>query len=423
MKRFSLFAFLLTFASLSVHSQIQKKVLFIGNSYTASSNLPLMVSNMASSAGDILIYDANMPGGTTFNYHSTNAVTRQKINSNDWDYVVLQEQSQMPAFPEFQVKTDVYPYAESLCNTIRENNECSVPMFYMTWGRKNGDQANCAAAPWLCTYEGMDDALRASYMHMADTNKAEVSPVGAVWRYIRENHPDIELYTSDQSHPSVAGSYAAGAAFYASIYKKDPTLITWNASLTEETANTIRNAAKIIVYDDFDAWDFTENPANASFTESIENNSVTFTNTSSESDSLTWDFGDGNQSTTENPVHTYSENGEYSMSLINFKCGKSDTASTTITIDFNVNVDNATPANHFRIYPNPARDIVYIKTGQILNNVQLTLTDITGKVARSSFLSTGSGFKLNVSDLESGIYILNMASAERQESVKVIISQ
>jgi len=378
---------------------------------------------MVSSTGDTLIFDSNTPGGYTFSQHTTNATTLQKINSNDWDYVVLQEQSQLPSFPHQQVKTDVYPYAAALCNTIRENNECSVPMFYMTWGRKNGDQQNCPNAPWLCTYEGMDDALRASYLHMADTNKAEVAPVGAVWRYIRENHPEIELYSGDGSHPSVAGSYAAGVAFYASIYKKDPTLITWNATLSETIANTIKNAAKTIVFDDLVAWDFTVNPALADFTEDVEGNSVIFINTSLESDSLYWDFGDGNQSTTENPVHTYSENGDYTASLVNFKCGKSDTASIMITIDINVSVENAKSGNHFSVYPNPASDNVYINTDQTWNNVRLTLTDITGKAARTAFFPAGNKLNLSVLDLESGIYILNISTTERKESIKIIITR
>lgn len=423
MKQFSLFTFLLLFATFSAQSQMEKKVLFIGNSYTGVNNLPLMVSNMVTSTGDVMVYDANTPGGTTFNYHSTNPLTLQKINSNDWDYVVLQEQSQMPAFPEFYVDENVYPYAESLCNTIRGNNECSVPMFYMTWGRKNGDPSNCSNFPWFCTYEGMDDALRTAYVFMAEENKAEVAPAGAVWRYLRENHPNIELYSSDESHPSIAGSYAAGAAFYTAIYKKDPTLITWNSTLAEETANTIKNAAKTIVYEALADWDFTENPALASFTETIDGNSVTFTNTSSGSDSLYWDFGDGNDSTNENPTHTYSENGAYTASLINYYCAKSDTISTTIIIDFNVSIESAKPEKRFSVYPNPASETVYIKSSEVFSNVHLALTDITGKVARSKFFTSKSEINLNVSDLESGVYILNISTSETQESVKVIITR
>jgi hypothetical protein len=30
----------------------------------------------------------------------------------------------------------------------------------MTWGRENGDAQNCEFVPWVCTYEGMADAIR-----------------------------------------------------------------------------------------------------------------------------------------------------------------------------------------------------------------------------------------------------------------------
>jgi len=33
-----------------------------------------------------------------------------------------------------------------------------------------------------------------------------VAPVGRVWRHIRENYPQIQLYSGDGSHPSYIGS-------------------------------------------------------------------------------------------------------------------------------------------------------------------------------------------------------------------------
>src|SRR5690606_37656520 len=127
-----------------------------------------------------------------------------------------------------------------------------------------------------------------------------------VWRYIRENHPEINLYSGDGSHPSVAGSYAAGCAFYATIFEKDPTLITWNSSLSQSEASTIRNAAQTIVYNVLDSWDFSINPAIADFTINTDNTLVLFTNTSENTDSLIWDFGDGSTSTETVAVHDYS---------------------------------------------------------------------------------------------------------------------
>ncbi|MFN6091126.1 MAG: SGNH/GDSL hydrolase family protein, partial [Bacteroidota bacterium] len=193
MKIKSLFLLLLI-ANYSRAQQQIKKVLFIGNSYTYVNDLPALLSNAAQSTGDSVIYDSNCIGGYTFQLHSTNATTLQKIAQGNFDFVVLQEQSQLPSFPISQVQSSVYPYAKTLDSLINVANPCTETVFYMTWGRKNGDASNCPNWPPICTYSGMDSLLRMRYENMANTNSALVSPVGAVWRYIRNNFPGIELY-------------------------------------------------------------------------------------------------------------------------------------------------------------------------------------------------------------------------------------
>lgn len=43
---------------------------------------------------------------------------------------------------------------------------------------------------------------------------------------------------------------------------------------------------------------------------------VTFTNMSKNADTYKWEFGDGQTSTEKDPVHTYAENGDYTVTLI-----------------------------------------------------------------------------------------------------------
>src|SRR5690606_38628850 len=43
---------------------------------------------------------------------------------------------------------------------------------------------------------------------------------------------------------------------------------------------------------------------------------ITFTNTSQNADSYTWDFGDGQQSTEQNPTHEYTAPGTYLVELV-----------------------------------------------------------------------------------------------------------
>ena len=125
--------------SIALSTQAQKKVLWIGNSYTGANNLPNLTDDIANSLGDDITYDSNTPGGNTLQQHSNNPVTYQKLHANDWDVVVLQAQSQEPSFPHGQVSTNTYPYAAELNDSIQSILTCSETMYYMTWGRETGD--------------------------------------------------------------------------------------------------------------------------------------------------------------------------------------------------------------------------------------------------------------------------------------------
>ena len=61
------------------------------------------------------------------------------MNSEDWDYVVLQGQSQEPSFPYGQVNSQTLPFAMQLADSAQTISTCSQAMFFMTWGRQNGD--------------------------------------------------------------------------------------------------------------------------------------------------------------------------------------------------------------------------------------------------------------------------------------------
>ncbi len=254
-----LYFILLFLLSVSFISAENYKVLFIGNSYTSVNDLPTLVSNVSLSAGDTVSFSASTPGGCTFEQHLS--VSASLIQQGGWDYVILQEQSQLPSFPDGQFMNQCYPYAQQLCEMVRQYNPDAKVVFYMTWGRKNGDQQNAAAFPPLGTYEGMDSLLYARYMMMAEDNSSEedtvlVSPVGHVWHYIRDNHPDVELYQADESHPSLIGSYAAACCFYTMLFQKDPENITFNSNVEAGVADMIKAAVHNLVYDSLSKWTF-----------------------------------------------------------------------------------------------------------------------------------------------------------------------
>lgn len=383
---------------------ITKHTLFLGNSYTGVNNLPQMVADVATSMGDTLIFDSNAPGGQTLQGHSTNATSLAKIAAGNWDYVVLQEQSQLPSFPIGQVETSVFPYAQILDNHINAQNPCAETVFYMTWGRKNGDASNCASWPPVCTYEGMDDLLNDRYRTMADDNNAIISPVGAVWKYIRENFPLIDLYQSDESHPSVAGTYAAACTFYSALFQKDPTLIPFNSSLSSVDAANIRTAAKLIVYDNLMEWHIGEYDPVANFTYTISNdNQVEFSNNSVNATTFHWNFGDGETSSGNNPTHTYLTSGTYTIQLTANKCGISDTTFQTVNITITLGVSEINQTN-LNIYPNPVSTTLNLER-DLPNEITYIIVSVTGQVLQKGIINNS---EINVSSFPEGIYFLQL---------------
>lgn len=399
----------------------EKKVLFIGNSYTYYNDMPEMVKDMALSTNDTLIIDQSTPGGFRFLQHVIYAQTIGKIAAQDWDFVILQAQSQEPSWPISQVETEVYPHAKILCDSIRSRNSCARPIFYMTWGRKNGDASNCASWPPVCTYEGMDSLLSERYQEMAEDNDALVSPVGALWRNIRNNFPLIELYAADESHPSLAGSYAAACAFYVTILRKDPTFITEDAGLSASDAATIRMAAKTVVYDHMLAWNIGKYDPKSNFSYSQNLTTVDFVNLSTLGEEYTWFFGDGDSSILENPQHVYGTSGEYSVRLDASKCGFSDSFMDTVSII--LNIPELIKEKNILVYPNPASSMVNIEIqGQHLNaGMVLNMYSVTGEIVKSRSLThIQQVVSFTTTNLATGTYYLRLLDHDKVIAVKQV---
>lgn len=386
------------------------RVLFLGNSYTYVNNLPDLISKMALAGGDTLIFESSTPGGHTLKGHTTNSTSLNLIARGNWDFVVIQEQSQLPSFPDARVAREVYPYAAILDSLVKKDNDCATTLFYMTWGRKNGDRDNCPGLPWVCTYIGMDSVLQLRYTIMAEENEAALAPVAKVWRKIRTEHPGMELYDGDESHPSGKGSFAAACAFYAMIFDKDPVLNTYNFNLTATDAQLIKAAAKAVVFDDREEWfRYTPTPQ-AAFAAGAETaGTVTFSNTSEAATHYLWLFGDGTTSDLVAPVHTYTANGTYEVKLVAYRCNAmTDTTAHTISIQSakpSGIPDIGTPEVY--IYPNPVSDRLSVNMeSRTLQDIRIV--DMLGRemiVERLPAIHKGA-FTIDVSALATGVYYI-----------------
>jgi PKD repeat protein len=103
------------------------------------------------------------------------------------------------------------------------------------------------------------------------------------------------------------------------------------------------------------------------FTFEVNDFTVTFNNESRDATSYSWDFGDGNTSTEENPTHTYAAEGAFEVTLTGTGANGSKEKTKTVTISLNpteLAPDPTEPeANVISIYSDAYTDI----TGVNLN--------------------------------------------------------
>ena len=393
-------------------AQEARNVLFVGNSYTSVNNLPQMVGQIAASMGDQLTWQSNTPGGCRFSQHCTNQ-SMTLIRGGGWDAVVLQEQSQYPAFPQWQVEAQVFPYAERLVDSVYAHNPCCEPMFYMTWGRKYGDADNAPGFPVLGTYEGMDSLLCERYTYMAQQYDAALCPVGRVWRMLRKDHPEIELYQQDNSHPSLAGTYAAACAFYVLLFHRDPDSIGYNASLPIGTAQTIRSVVRTVVYEQLTQWQRPQpQAAMTATTDGVQ--TATFTGTVLHADSLEWHFGDGSTlltSATQTTVeHRYTDSGDYVVTLVARRHCLADSATAAIHIAApagGTGIAAPKPSAAVVLSPNPASQQVRL-TSTAAEPLEVTIHDMSGRLVWRQLLSGQETRTVDVGRWPTGEYTMSV---------------
>ena len=250
-------------------------VLMFGNSYTQQNSLDSLVQNIINSAGGNASVSAMTGGGMRLPQHYGNVNTsgnqwNTTLSNSAWDYVVLQDQSQVPSFP----RTDTYwidskDAAISLADRIDDEN--SEVVLLMTWGRRAGDAQNPVRNPDFPT---MQANLESGYLdfqaNMTSNTNATVwvAPVGLAWESVYDSvvannatptlpgNTFYNLYTSDGSHPSLSGSYLTACVLFSTLTGMSPVGVndstnlnsTLKLELQQHAADTVLNNTQSIAY-------------------------------------------------------------------------------------------------------------------------------------------------------------------------------
>jgi hypothetical protein len=236
---------------------------------------------------------------------------------------------------------------------------------------------NCGFYPVVCTYAGMQGRLRESYMQMTQDNNAVVAPMGAAWKIIIDSFPTIDLFISDSSHPSVAGSYLQACVMYASVFHRPASSCTYTGGLTGSVATTLQRIADKVVLDSLEQWQqYGHYPYAAQTHLHTAANTVVFSNQAERAERYRWYFGDGTTDTAANPTHVYATNGMYTVSLEATTICFTNVAKDTVHIGITSGVPDAQLSSKLQVQVNGSSVTFGVPQGQ--NNYTIEVYNVSG---------------------------------------------
>jgi hypothetical protein len=181
------------------------KVLLVGNSYIYYNNLAQMIGLITDSLDHKIICRKSTAGGATLGEHwrgEKGLRSKSLIKDGDYDIVVIQDNSMWP----IQHKDSVLLYGNQFCNLIKETG--AKPYVYNTWSRQNTPETQ--------------PLINEVYRELAESNHAQLIPVGQCWAKAREWNKELNLFHTDGSHPSPLGTFLIALCYVKKITGKLP---------------------------------------------------------------------------------------------------------------------------------------------------------------------------------------------------------
>ncbi|OQX79442.1 MAG: hypothetical protein B6D61_03495, partial [Bacteroidetes bacterium 4484_249] len=130
-----------------------------------------------------------------------------------------------------------------------------------------------------------------------------------------------------------------------------------------------------------------------------------------------WDFGDGNTSTEQNPVHTYETTGVYTVSLTIDDGTFTDTETKIDYIDVITGLDKFSANGKPVVYPNPFDKGFFVSnTGGI---TKIKIFDLQGTIIKT-VVPTGKEMKIDIGTSSAGIYFIEFHTVKEVFGYKVL---
>ncbi len=229
-----------------------------------------------------------------------------------------------------------------------------------------------------------------------------------------------EVVFTDNSNLATSYEWDFGVdAIPATANTVGPHLVTYSSPGAKTVSLTV-NGSVVQTYSNYITVETT--PV-ADFTHTLGNNlEVEFTSTATDATSWEWDFGDGNTSTLEHPVHTYSMEGYFDVQLTATNGNCDDAFTQTISVA-NIGIETNERMQSISIFPNPNNGIFNIRieerNGQPVN---FRIFNSSGKIVfQQSVFAISSDVIPIDAELAPGIYFVKVQNGDNIDIEELVV--
>ena len=179
--------------NLDVNADI--KILFLGNSHTASGRIPATVQRILNSRQSAKKVACRYIGGTFLDSFANNRQAMQLIKNGGWDVVILQGQK-ISMSGKYVYSTDA---AEKIAK-VASDSGAKVIMF-CEWGRFRSPGDNDPGKI------GETARIQKIYQGICDRTGATIAPVGLAWEKALKENSKWRFHARDGNHSNETGAF------------------------------------------------------------------------------------------------------------------------------------------------------------------------------------------------------------------------
>ena len=205
-------------------------ILFLGNSLMFYNDMPELFSQIATANGKkVNVQSVTRGSATISDFCDLRTKVGEKtvplLENNKWDFVVIEPSRRISPYENTLKEVEL-----ASAKKIQKMAEAAggEVILYSVWGNNTGSVVEYKAYDPITTCEvavhPMDRKPHTRFLHEVNLEFADalggvkVALAGYAFENCIAQYPEINLYHSDEAHPSPVGSYLAAATVYVAMF-------------------------------------------------------------------------------------------------------------------------------------------------------------------------------------------------------------